>query len=217
MSIRYRNVVLIGKTGAGKSTVANKITGDDTFRVTGTLDGVTASIAHCHVRFEHGGYDYDVKVVDTIGMFDHKAQEKDTIAEIKKYFRHIFPDGINVIIFVFSKGRFTPEEMECFETMISIFHEDISPMAALVVTRCEGMKAESRRKYVEEFMSNESSQKIAAFMGKGILTVGFPDLREMEDDEREIVERKMKIDVASLRDLVCASGAQRLVKQLFKD
>ena len=108
----HRNVVVIGKSGAGKSTVANKLLDEETFKVAASVDGITGVISHSEVTIEQGGKLYLTKVVDTVGLMDPKLQEKDTIADIKRYFRHIFPYGINLIMFVFRMGRFTAEERD---------------------------------------------------------------------------------------------------------
>ena len=55
MATLRRNVVVVGKTGVGKSTVANKLVGDDVFKVAEELDGVTRTISHCETTIRHGG------------------------------------------------------------------------------------------------------------------------------------------------------------------
>ena len=55
MATLRRNVVVVGKTGVGKSTVANKLVGDDVFKVAEELDGVTRTISHCEATIRHGG------------------------------------------------------------------------------------------------------------------------------------------------------------------
>ena len=132
MTTLCRNVVVVGKTGAGKSTVANKLVGDDVFKVSAGLDVATQTISHCEVTIRHGGKMYHVKVVDTVGLFDRSLRNKDTIAELKKYFKDIFPGGINLVLFVSSKGRFADEEQEYLETIVHIFRKDVSEISALV-------------------------------------------------------------------------------------
>ena len=157
-----------------------------------------------------------MKMVDTVGLFDRRFRNKDTIAELKKYFKDIFPGGINLVLFVSSKGRFTDEEQACLETIVNIFHKDVSEISALVVTHCDHMTDARRHKYVEEFRSDRHTRDIAAFMRKGTFTVGFPDVNELDSDElKGFLERKIESDASKLRDLVCASDKMKLGKQLF--
>lgn len=125
--IRHRNVVIIGKSGAGKSTIANQIVGETSFKVASTLDAVTEVISHEEVTLVHDGVKYLVTVVDTIGLFDKKFKNKDTIGKIRDYLRGIFPSGISLILFVMADGRMTAEEKECLETMSDMVHDDVSP------------------------------------------------------------------------------------------
>lgn len=212
-----RSVVVVGKCGAGKSSVANKLLGENTFKVAASLDGVTEVISHGVTTFSHNGKKYRLKVVDTVGLFDQRYQNKDTVANIQQYFRETFPDGISLVLVVFSKSRFTEEEQKCLETIVKIFRKEISPLAALVITHCDHMKPESRHKYVEEFRSNQLTSGIATFMEKGILTVGFPNPEETDADEYALAEKKMSPEIDALRDLVCACGEMRLGKQLCQD
>ena len=214
-STLHRNVVVVGKTGAGKSSVCNKLLEEDTFRVAASLDEVTKTIGHGAVTVRHeNGKKYHIQVVDTVGLFGRSCKNKDTIASIKKYFRDTFHDGISLVLFVFSKSRFTEEVQKCLETIIKIFHADVSPLSALVITHCDHMETASRCAYVEQFRSNQHTRRIAAFMKKGIFTVGFPSLDDMDEDEYELVQKKMARDVKDLRDLVCSCGEMRLGKQL---
>ena len=216
-----RNVLVIGNPGAGKSTVANHLIGEESFRAAHSLDQVTAKISHSEATFNHGGKLYCITVVYIPYLFNQRLQNKDRIASIKRYFRSICPGGISLVLFVFSKGRFTgrfaAEEKACLELIISIFPCDVSAIAALVVTGCDYMRAANRAQYVDEFRSNQFTAAIAAFMRKGIFPVGFPDRREMDDDEILFAMRKIKDDATKLRDLVCSCGEMRLGKELFKD
>ena len=100
--IAHRNVTVVAKTGVGKSTVAKKLLGEDVFKVSSSLDVESWVILHMYseVSFHHESKMNQVKVVDTIGLFNRRLRNKDTIAELNKYFKDIFPDGINLLFFV---------------------------------------------------------------------------------------------------------------------
>ena len=214
--VNPRNVLVIGRAGVGKSTVVNQIIGEEGFRVARRLEQGTTVISYNEATFTHGGKLYRMKVMDTRGLSNQRLQKEDTIANIKTYLRHISPDAISLVLFVFSKGRFTVEEQACFDLM-TYFHQDVSSIAALVVTHCDCISAAKRANYVDELRSNQYTAAFTAFMGKGIFTVGFPDTNELEDDEILFASRRIKADAAKLRDLVCSCGEMRLGKQLFKD
>ena len=80
---RKRCVLLLGKGGAGKSTVANHLVGHDPlspdkppFRVQNkVLGSMTKEIKHETVEFMWENDLYRVTVIDTPGLFDTTAKE----------------------------------------------------------------------------------------------------------------------------------------------
>ena len=80
--IAHRNVTVVAKTGVGKSTVAKKLLGEDVFKVSSSLDVDSWVILHSEVSFHHESKMNQVKVVDTVGLFNRRLRNKDTIAEL---------------------------------------------------------------------------------------------------------------------------------------
>ena len=75
-ALEKRNVVVVGKTGGGKCTVANKILGQVKFVVKNVAAGVTLNVeAHCCCLDDESSHTvYSFKVVDTVGLFDTKVK-----------------------------------------------------------------------------------------------------------------------------------------------
>ena len=215
----------MGKSGAGKSTVANMLVGydplstyDPPFRVSEkVLASVTRKVSHELVEFMRGNILYRVTVIDTVGLFDTKAEGNDIIFEkMEEYFKdHI--DGINLILFVFKKHRFTKEEQDVFTFIRSRFDKEISPISALAVTGCELDSAEAREEIVQEFRADQRTKKIASQMTKGIYPVGFPPLKKMDSRLQQVYKASMEEDRETLIDLIIRSGDAQLTRKLFKD
>ena len=102
-AVEKRSVVLLGKTGAGKSTVANKISGRSKFKVKNVAASVTAKVEDIDSTFEDSGIRYDLQVIDTIGVFDLRRKNDDTMNEIKKFFQDNAREGVNLVLFVLKK------------------------------------------------------------------------------------------------------------------
>ena len=110
--VRERCIVVLGKTGAGKSTVANMLVGCDPMSPESTrfivsekiLASVTRDVTSAKSEFWRNNTKYVVTVIDTVGLFDNKAAGNDDVIEkIEEYFKnHII--GVNLILFVFKKG-----------------------------------------------------------------------------------------------------------------
>ena len=110
-----RNIIVLGKTGCGKSTLANKIVcakeeKKEPFRVELSYKAVTTEIEGAIEHVKIGEATYTINMIDTIGFGDPKRKDKDTVEAIKKHMKSRAPEGINLIIFVFKNGRFSVEE-----------------------------------------------------------------------------------------------------------
>ena len=169
--INERCVVLLGKSGAGKSTVANQLVGCDTlssntepapFRVaTEVLQSVTREVTHVKFELQQDTKKYQITVIDTVGLFDTELEGNDIIFDkIEEYFEKEIT-GVNIILFVFKQGRMTAEEKEVFTFLDTTLKEEMSPISALVVTGCENKNHKARGDLVDEFKRNRDTQKIS--------------------------------------------------------
>ena len=173
-----RTAVVVGKTGAGKSNVANHILGANVFVVKNSLGSVTA-VPQIQERSHEtpDGRTYNVRVIDTPGFFDTDKSIKtsNVLEQIKTFVSRTVRDGVNLVYFVFKANRFTSEERKTFDTIIGNFKDDISAVSALIITNCESWSDDERLDYIAKFRKNPDTSDIAAFMQKGIFCVGFPD------------------------------------------
>ena len=193
-----RNIVLLGNTGAGKSTLVNHIIGREELKVHSSIAGVTRSaLVMPPVTAQARGYKFTFKLIDTAGVYDRSNQE--IISDIKRCFKQEI-QSINLILFVFKDGRFTSEDKKTFEMIIKSINERMSDISALVVTNCDQKGHVARKRIVDDI--HATAEKIADFVKKGIYTVGFPNLSEIDEDLRSMYEQSIKKDECEIRDLV---------------
>ena len=221
--VRDRCVVVLGKSGAGKSTVANMLIGYDPmspesprFTVSEQVfASVTREVSAAKTEFWRNNKKYAMTVIDTVGLFDTDAVGNDDVLEkIEEYFKnHII--GVNLILFVFKKGRFTQEERDVFSFIRSKFVEEICPISALAVTGCEADTAERREEILKEFRSDPNSKEIAHQMRKGIYPVGFPPVKSMIPALQLAFKEVIDDDRNRLLDLVVECETVHLTKKLF--
>ena len=223
MDASLRNVLVIGKTGAGKSTVANKIIGEERFKVKRSIESETSYHVDHEVILTDRGNRYRVKVVDTVGFQDTarkdgtKISNEENIRRLKQYFRSSVPDGLHLIIFVFREGRLTDEEKQTFDFIIANFEVNIKPVSALVITNCESLSQIKKNEIISEFRTHPTTRPIANLMGKGIYTVGFPDIDDLADHLKVVYTTQIQSDVDILRRLVYSCDTGYLSKELFDD
>ena len=211
-----RSVVVVGKTGAGKSTVANKVLGQKKFDVGNFASSVTSTVhAGCHPFYDQSSRTlYNFKVIDTLGFFDTKLKNGDVITKIKAFFQNECPEGVNLVLFVFRKGRFTAEERRTFDYIIKNFSNQISDFSALVLTFCDGQSDAANQQFLGSFKSE--ARNIADFMKKGIHIVGFPDVSNMRPRIREAMEEDIKEQTEMLQKIVMEADKRCLGKEMFE-
>ena len=216
-AFEIRTVVVVGKTGAGKSTVANQILGREAFKVKNVASSVTSEVEDmCSLVYdESSNTRYNFRVIDTLGVFDTSLKNDAVITKIKKFFQNEAPGGVNLVLFVFRKGRFTKEERETFDYIIKHFKKEISNYSALVLTNCDGQSDAANQQFRQSF--EDEANDIADFMKKGIYMVGFPDLSNMRPLIKEAMEVDIKEHAKMLQKEVMKASKKCLGKEMFEE
>src|SRR5689334_15952495 len=139
-----RNILLIGRTGNGKSTLANVlIGGENKFKESSKSVSETQGIQTG--KFEIGGVNY--QVIDTVGIGDTALSRQQVLYKIAEV-SHSIRDGLNQIFFV-TNGRFTEAEREAFDLLGEvIFDKEFVKYTTIVRTNFPEFR--DRRKCEED-------------------------------------------------------------------
>ena len=193
-----QNVVILGKVGAGKKTIANHIVGKDIFQTESASD---ARDGFCHYKdLSTENTHYRILTIDTEGLDTGPCNPLPYIAQ---HFQ-----TIHLIIFVTAKGRYTDESHNSFIRTVQSLHQRAKPFCALIITHCEGITNESRQEIIDGFEVGSRSSEVAALMGKKIYTVGLRDISKVEPSMKESYQKGIAEDEKAIRRLVkeCTSS-----------
>ncbi|XP_008294040.1 uncharacterized protein LOC103367703 [Stegastes partitus] len=156
-----RTIMVLGATGAGKSTLINGMINyilgvewKDSYRFKLVHEGQSTSQAHSQTsevtayRINHQeGFkiEYSLTIVDTPGFGDTRGIERDR--EIVEQLRNLFhaDNGvteIDAVCFVVQSAlaRLTPSQKYVFDSILSIFGKDVAENIRILVTFADGQR-----------------------------------------------------------------------------
>ncbi|XP_062500299.1 uncharacterized protein LOC134177499 [Corticium candelabrum] len=110
-----RTVVLVGRTGVGKSACANTLAGADLFEENNLSASQTKLVDSQTIRVDRSGKEYKVKIVDTVGIGDTELLPDEVLQRLV-FACNECVEGINSVFFI-TKDRFTKEEADAWDVM----------------------------------------------------------------------------------------------------
>jgi len=149
-----RNIILIGRTGNGKSTLANVICGKENVFQEGKYS--VSQTRDIQIE-EFTDYKINYRIIDTMGIGDTKKTMREVLNKIADAAYEV-RDGLHQILFV-TRGKFTEEERETYNMIRRyIFDEEIVKYTTIVVTNFSNFEDEGECKKNERLMKAENEE-----------------------------------------------------------
>ncbi|XP_050397061.1 GTPase IMAP family member 7 [Patella vulgata] len=123
-------MVMVGKTGVGKSALGNSLLRKKHFASSATGTSVTSKCKFGKGKLRDGT---EICIIDTSGIFDTRKSNEETTMEIVRCIGMSSP-GPHVFFFVLRIGRFTDEELKTIDHLVAIFGEDVINHVVIVFT-----------------------------------------------------------------------------------
>lgn len=201
-------LVLVGRTGNGKSATGNSLLGSRVFKSRASSSAVTST---CELQETTRPDGHRLRVIDTPGLFDPNLPPEYIGKEIMKCL-DLAKDGVHALLLVLSvRNRFTDEEIAAVESLQTIFGEKVVNYMVVVFTGGDDLEDDET---LDDFLEQGAPTYLREFLKK------CEDRKVLFDNKTKNKALRIKQTNDLLHvidDMLLKNGGSPYANELFKE